>query len=70
MVCRVSSIKSSFSFCVLKESLQENLKDYQEIKVQEKLDVFSVGTVPRSVVVILEDDLVDSCKPGDDVTLK
>jgi len=56
--------------CALKESLQENLKDYQEIKVQEKLDVFSVGTVPRSVVVILEDDLVDSCKPGDDVTLK
>ena len=51
-------------------SLKENLKDYQEIKVQEKLDVFSVGTVPRSVIIILEDDLVDSCKPGDDVTIK
>jgi len=54
----------------VKESLKENLKDYQEIKVQEKLDVFSVGTIPRSVFVILEDDLVDSCKPGDDVTIK
>ena len=40
------------------------------IKVQEKLDILSVGTLPKSIIVILDDDLVDSCKPGDDVTIK
>lgn len=32
----------------------------------QRLDV---GTIPRSLVVVLEDDLVDKCKPGDDVTI-
>ena len=32
----------------------------------QRLDV---GTIPRSLVVVLEDDLVDKCKPGDDVTV-
>lgn len=46
------------------------MKDYQEIKVQEKLDIYSAGTIPKSIIVILENDLVDCCKPGDDVTIK
>eukprot|EP00112_Aurelia_sp_Birch-Aquarium-sp1_P008185 Seg1899.4 transcript_id=Seg1899.4/GoldUCD/mRNA.D3Y31 product="DNA helicase MCM9" protein_id=Seg1899.4/GoldUCD/D3Y31 len=29
----------------------------------------AVGTIPRTIWVVLEDDLVDSCKPGDDVTI-
>lgn len=45
------------------------VKDYQEIKVQEKLDLYSAGSLPRSAIAILEDDLVDACKPGDDVTI-
>jgi DNA helicase MCM9 len=45
------------------------VKDYQEIKVQEKLDLFTAGSVPQSILVLLEDDLVDCCKPGDDVTI-
>lgn len=52
------------------ENLKTVVKDYQEIKLQEKLDIYSAGTIPRSIVVILENDLVDSCKPGDDVTIK
>lgn len=31
--------------------------------------MFSLGTVPKSVKVLLENDLVDSCKAGDDVTI-
>eukprot|EP00794_Sanderia_malayensis_P020029 gene20029-21992_t len=46
-----------------------NYKDYQEIKIQEQVQKLSVGTIPRSTWVILEDDLVDMCKPGDDVTV-
>uniref|UniRef100_H3CP75 DNA helicase MCM9 n=1 Tax=Tetraodon nigroviridis TaxID=99883 RepID=H3CP75_TETNG len=44
-------------------------KDYQEIKIQEQVQRLSVGKIPRSMVVVLEDDLVDSCKSGDDVTV-
>lgn len=44
-------------------------KDYQEIKLQEPIHKLAVGTIPASLWVTLEDDLVDQCKPGDDVTV-
>ncbi|XP_032999579.1 DNA helicase MCM9 isoform X1 [Lacerta agilis] len=44
-------------------------RDYQEIKIQEQVQRLSVGSIPRSMIVVLEDDLVDSCKSGDDITV-
>ncbi|KAM8790218.1 DNA helicase MCM9 isoform 1-T1 [Rhynchonycteris naso] len=44
-------------------------RDYQEIKIQEQVQRLSVGSIPRSMKVILEDDLVDTCKSGDDLTI-
>jgi DNA helicase MCM9 len=44
-------------------------RDYQEIKIQEKVGSLTLGTIPRSIWVTLEDDLVDACKPGDDLTV-
>ena len=44
-------------------------KDYQEIKIQEQVRKLSMGTIPRSITVILEDDLVDCCKAGDDIVV-
>ncbi|XP_024518384.1 probable DNA helicase MCM9 [Selaginella moellendorffii] len=41
--------------------------DYQEIKMQENLQTLGVGSVPRSIVAILQDDLVDTVQAGDDV---
>ncbi|KAJ8529904.1 hypothetical protein K7X08_036739 [Anisodus acutangulus] len=41
--------------------------DYQEIKIQESTQVLGVGAIPRSIPVILKDDLVDMVKAGDDV---
>ncbi|XP_028063522.1 probable DNA helicase MCM9 isoform X1 [Camellia sinensis] len=41
--------------------------DYQEIKIQESTQVLGVGAIPRSIPVILMDDLVDIVKAGDDV---
>ena len=43
--------------------------DYQEIKVQELFKTLKPGNIPRSILVILEDNLVDMCKPGDDVLI-
>jgi len=43
--------------------------DVQEVKVQERCTALAAGAVPKSVWVTLEDDLVDVCKPGDDVTV-
>ncbi|CAN0121637.1 unnamed protein product [Ectocarpus sp. 4 AP-2014] len=43
--------------------------DYQEMKVQEQAQKLSVGSIPRSMVILLQDDLVDSCKAGDDVVI-
>jgi len=44
-------------------------RDYQEIKIQEQIQQLAMGSIPRSMVVVLEDDLVDICKAGDDVTV-
>ncbi|XP_066994088.2 uncharacterized protein [Anabrus simplex] len=46
-----------------------NYRDYQEIKIQEQVAKLNVGAIPRSMWVTLEDDLVDNCKPGDDIVV-
>ncbi|XP_071450357.1 uncharacterized protein [Hetaerina americana] len=57
------------NFSAMQVINSENFKDFQEIKIQEQASKLSIGTIPRSMWVTLEDDLVDSCKPGDDVTV-
>ncbi|XP_056261745.1 DNA helicase MCM9 isoform X2 [Seriola aureovittata] len=61
---------NSYKFsCLSGGSEPAACRDYQEIKIQEQVQRLSVGSIPRSMVVVLEDDLVDSCKSGDDVTV-
>ncbi|XP_002747067.4 DNA helicase MCM9 isoform X1 [Callithrix jacchus] len=74
--CRPSSCPSlescdSSKFTCLSDlsSSPARCRDYQEIKIQEQVQRLSVGSIPRSMKVILEDDLVDSCKSGDDLTI-
>ncbi|CAN6178752.1 unnamed protein product [Urochloa humidicola] len=55
----------SSSFEVIEDSII--CHDYQEIKIQENVQLLGVGSIPRSMPVILMDDLVDIIKPGDDV---
>ena len=46
----------------------EVCRDYQEVRIQEQVHRLSVGSIPRAITLVLQDDLVDRCKPGDDVT--
>ena len=44
-------------------------KDYQELKIQEQIQKLECGAVPRSMLIVLEDDLVDACQAGDDIVV-
>ncbi|XP_037101417.1 DNA helicase MCM9 isoform X1 [Syngnathus acus] len=70
VVCPNPNGCNSCKFSCLSEGSEPTAcRDYQEIKIQEQVQRLSVGSIPRSMVVVLEDDLVDRCKSGDDVTV-
>jgi DNA replicative helicase MCM subunit Mcm2 (Cdc46/Mcm family) len=48
---------------------ESEFTDYQEIKIQESASRLGYGIIPNSTLVKMEHDLVDCCKPGDDVVI-
>lgn len=60
--CRVNSMVE-----VQLEGVNPDCREYQEIKITEKIQSLDIGSIPRSICVVLRDDLADSVKPGDDV---
>ncbi len=59
---------NSTSFAVMPE--MSTKVDYQEMKVQESVSGLErVGSIPRSILIKLTEDLVDRCHPGDEVVV-
>jgi len=59
---------NSTSFAIVPNGSEH--ADYQEMKVQESTSALSrVGSVPRSILIKLSDDLVDNVNPGDEVVV-
>eukprot|EP00737_Agarophyton_chilense_P000878 gb/GEZJ01000974.1/.p3 GENE.gb/GEZJ01000974.1/~~gb/GEZJ01000974.1/.p3 ORF type:complete len:196 (-),score=20.16 gb/GEZJ01000974.1/:1513-2100(-) len=49
-----------------KTEIAPRRQEYQEIKVQDNVQHFDVGFIPRSLLVILTDYIADTVKLGDD----
>ena len=59
-----SSYPELLHFIPSKQTIYQN---FQKIKIQESPSKVAAGRLPRYKDVILTGDLVDSCKPGDEI---
>ncbi|KAJ3649280.1 hypothetical protein Zmor_021032 [Zophobas morio] len=69
--CLTSGCRAQSNFKPLYNSPYTRTISFQSIKIQELLgsDEFETGRVPRTLECEFTEDLVNSCVPGDDITI-
>lgn len=60
---------TSKKFAKVSSVAAHNTRDYQELKLQEQVQHLDMGSMPRSIAVVIMDNLVGLCNAGDDVTV-
>ena len=67
----VDGIKSCHSSNLREVEGSSVCVDYQEIKIQDKMDGphMKLGDIPRTIVICVDRDLVDKVRPGDDIVV-
>lgn len=60
---------TSRKFAKVSSVAAHNTRDYQELKLQEQVQHLNMGSMPRSIAVVIMDNLVGLCNAGDDVTV-
>ncbi|CCI42699.1 unnamed protein product [Albugo candida] len=68
-VCPSESIKPCRSAHFELVEGSQVVSDHQVIKVQEQVSRLGIGSIPRSITIILEDDLVDIVHAGDHIVV-
>ncbi|ORX85124.1 MCM-domain-containing protein [Anaeromyces robustus] len=72
-VCKAIGIapcdSTKFKKISSEQASSETCNDFQEIKIQEDINALAFGRIPRSIIVLCEDDLVDQCAAGDAVEI-
>ncbi|MFX0101451.1 MAG: LAGLIDADG family homing endonuclease, partial [Candidatus Hodarchaeota archaeon] len=68
-ICNVGGCRNSKQSAFRLIGKNSEFIDWQQIRVQEMPEELSSGNVPRFLDCLLLHDIVDSCRPGDRVTL-
>ena len=69
MISSTTNTNGKACNCTQFELVDQMVTDFQEIRIQENVSKLSMGSMPRSISVILQNDLVDFAKAGDDVQI-
>jgi DNA replication licensing factor MCM6 len=68
-VCPSRNCGNRQNWTLLAESRTTRWGDWQRIRLQENENEVPAGSMPRSMDVIVRDECVDRCKPGDKVLI-
>eukprot|EP00932_Pfiesteria_piscicida_P019401 SRR837773.6227.p1 GENE.SRR837773.6227~~SRR837773.6227.p1 ORF type:complete len:818 (+),score=342.94 SRR837773.6227:220-2454(+) len=68
-LCPIKNCGNRTNWTLLAESKTTRFGDWQRVRLQEGENEVPAGAMPRSIDVIVRDEMTERCKPGDKVLL-